>query len=305
MNQRRAFYPEQLNDARKTAARDLDWRYRAIYEFLQISPSYLAAHELATTGQAHLNVLPSDFGKVQATYARLGSVWQTSFYEWWFKRAQYEFNRTTEPALDIVGQLNSGERLSAADAMELNRRLLTSLSIKRDLDGLPGTIVVTIPLRGTAKKALKRLSGLLNRLQFDPDQFGSYNLVRSKVREPALVKCLQVVRRRASAPNRPIWQVAAQVKINPTRSGRNTVDDKHVLSAHTSRYTKRAYTLAENAARGSFPDETALPPDVATQSFDFAVLNRVYRQEIRFLEHEIKKTEIDSKRKQASRSPVR
>jgi hypothetical protein len=289
---RRTFADPQLKGAREAAARHLDWRYQAIYEFLQISPSYWAAHELAKHGKVSLEVLPSDLEIVQSTYERLGSVWETSFHEWWFAKAQYEFGRTAAPQLDVIGRVDRMKVPSAADEAALTQRLKKSLVVQRDIDGLPGTIVLAVPLRGPKKETLKRIADLLQQLEFDSDHVGSFRLVKSKARQSAVVKCLQVVRRRASHPKLPLWNVAGMVNINITRSLRNTVDDKHVLSAHMSRYTKRAYLLAENAARGSFPDETPLPADVATQSFDFAVLNRVYRKQIRSLEKQLSSARV-------------
>tara|TARA_R110002051_G_scaffold198526_2_gene265703 strand:- start:579 stop:1172 length:594 start_codon:yes stop_codon:yes gene_type:complete len=163
-----------------------------------------------------------------------------------------------------------------------------ALDAQRDVDGLPETIVLSIPLHGTRRDVQRAIKATIEGLDFQAATSGNYRLLRTKAREDAVLKALRVVRARAARPKAPIWEIAGLINLNAERSRLGSVDDKHVLSAHTSRYTKRAYVLAENAARGSFPDESKLPDDIAIQEFDFALLNRVYRAELKFLEGELK-----------------
>lgn len=283
---RTAFVGPDADQGRKGAARFLDWRYKTLYEFLQVSPSYWAAHEFARGSQPDVGA-PTDFDLVRATYDRLGSVWQTSFHDWWFSTAQFEFQRIAPPSISVVGHLDYREPLDDERLDQWSTRLQRTLVEQRDIEGMPATVVLAVPLYGSAKDIQRAVAEALKRYTVPQTQSGQYRLVKSKARQSAVAKCLQVVRARAAKPNEPIWALAGRINLNATRSERGTLDDKHVLSTHMSRYTKRAYVLAENAARGSFPDETALQGDLATQSFDFALLNRVYRQEVRSLEHQV------------------
>jgi len=303
---RTAFDEPRADLGRRGAARFLDWRYKALYEFLQVSPSYWAAHEFARGSQPDVRT-PTDFDLVRATYDRLGSVWQTSFHDWWFNTAQFQFQRIAPPNINVVGHLDYREPLEKERVDQWNIRLHRALVEQRDIEGMPATVVLAVPLYGSAKDIQRAVADALKPYEIPLTQSGQYRLVKSKARQSAVVKCLQVVRARAAKPSEPIWALAGRINMNATRSQRGTLDDKHVLSAHMSRYTKRAYVFAENAARGSFPDETPLQGDLATQSFDFALLNRVYRQEVHSLERQIaiaKESLASKKRDRTSRSQM-
>lgn len=282
---------------RRTAASQLDWRYRAIYEFLQISPSYWLAHMAARDELTESTPVPKDFALVQRTYEAFGSVWLKSFHSWWFDVAQYQFAVERSPQVHVIGQVKAREALSDEAKARFVAQMEDALDAQRDVDGLPQTIVLSIPLHGTRRDVQRAITAAIEGLDFQAVASGNYRLLRTKAREDAVLKALRVVRARAARPKTPIWKVAGLLNLNGERSRLGSVDDKHVLSAHTSRYTKRAYVLAENAARGSFPDESKLPDDIAIQEFDFALLNRLYRAEIKFLEAEIKALRASGSRK--------
>ncbi|MGJ0223523.1 hypothetical protein ACQUZK_08995 [Streptococcus pyogenes] len=68
--------------------------YRAMFNFLRLSPSYEKARREADEGAA-FSGLPRDFDQVRQTYALLGDVRFTNFVRWWRERGFNAFGRKT------------------------------------------------------------------------------------------------------------------------------------------------------------------------------------------------------------------
>lgn len=68
--------------------------YRALFNFLRLSPSYEKARKEADEG-AVIADEPPDFYRVRETYALLGDVRFTTFVRWWRERGFNAFGRKT------------------------------------------------------------------------------------------------------------------------------------------------------------------------------------------------------------------
>jgi hypothetical protein len=87
-----------------------DWRHESFFQFLQISPSYRLAHLIATGAQSLASSVhvPRDFPEVVKTYEAFGDVWQTDFWNWWVRRAQYQFGVRCSPRVHKIATVRSG-----------------------------------------------------------------------------------------------------------------------------------------------------------------------------------------------------
>src|ERR1035437_3991479 len=89
-----------------------DWRFPQFFSFLQMSPSYELAR-LASLGKLSPKIpRPKDFADVMKTYEAFGDTRQTRYWDWWFKRAQFQFGMSVEPAVSLIMDANVRQQIS-------------------------------------------------------------------------------------------------------------------------------------------------------------------------------------------------
>lgn len=259
-----------------------DWRYESFFRFLQISPSYHLAHRVATGGILDLrNVehVPRDFLEVVKTYEAFGDVWQTDFWNWWVKRAQYQFGLRCPPRVHRISELLPGSDADEHSLEEARACLDQYFSADRLAEGKPGSLVVAVPLHADRATTLREVSRLIDEAvqRSGPDtDTGQFKFLVNKIRQRTLDNARRVAWARAAAPKRPLYVIGNRVGIDAayiTDEGAKVPKDnrRDMMVIVTSRHLQRALVFSENAARGRFP----CSDEVASMAFDFQKLRSI------------------------------
>jgi len=275
-----------------------DWRYEQFFNFLQVSPSYLQAHRIATGKLDRNSVqLAKDFDVVEKTYKAFGNVWNIEFATWWIKRAQYQFGITVTPSVRKIASINVGKEATDIDVSKAQAEIEQYLLADRLAEAKPASLVIAVPLHGSRREILKQFTDMLDKeckVIEHKDSIAPYQVTRNKMRESTLKKAMRVLHAKAAMPKAKLYAVGNKSKIS---AAYETNDDKlkldydkrRLMEILTSRQLHYAYLLAEHAARGKFPCLDKLPNDEARLEFDYLLLNRYFTANIKWLRERLLK----------------
>jgi len=226
-----------------------DKRYELVIEYLKLSPSFEAVtKKLANKKISHS--LPSDFDLVRQIVLDFGPLYTMRESDWWTKYGRFLYGiKAPLPLVNLRGTLNKD-----------NKELVCNWS------GLD-SVVVELPLSLTLPQALTQLRKQLSNYDFSneiPKEVASkYQLSTSKLRIETLFNGIQALK--MYKRNEPLWAIGNQLRLIPAQSflledmndmdAIELSDRKEILSIATSRLIKTAALIAENAARGRFPDD--------------------------------------------------
>ena len=256
-----------------------DWRYQKLFQWLQISPSYRLAHDIATKKLDRSTVtLPRDFDQVDTAF---GDVYEIFFAEWWYKRAQFCFKNSTELKISELARLHQDQTLDATFVEELRGALDNYENTDRMQQGNPETLFLAVPITSSRKEMLKLLSDYIatNIRQFPPPittNNAQWKLIKDKTRERTLDIDMRVFINRCQNPDVPLYYIGNISGVAPHHETDSEIKDRNIVGPArrnmeilTSRHLNRAYCRAENAARGKFPSLDPLPEDPNRPSFDY------------------------------------
>ena len=275
-----------------------DWRYEQFFNFLQVSPSYLQAHHIAIGKIDRSSIkLAKDFDVVEKTYTAFGEVWNTDFWTWWVKRAQYQFGISVTPTVHSIASVAVGETATDVVVSKAQSEIEQYLLADRLAEGTPASLVVAVPLHGDRRQIVKQFTEMLDKV-YDAKEhkrgIASYQVTRNKMREQTLKNAMRVLRAKSALPNKKLFQVGNRSKIalayvTDESKPMFDYDKRRLMEILTSRQLHFAYLLAEHAARGIFPSIDKLPEDEARPAFNYVVLQRQFRNYIKWLEDKIAK----------------
>jgi hypothetical protein len=274
----------KLSSEHHDIAVELDWRYPYLLEFLRLSPSYRLAHLIATGETASdAQPLPADFALVQQTYAAFGDVYGMHFSEWWLNVAQFRFGVSTLPKPRRLLKLDEREEAPNAPVENMRKALERYAAIERPSEGLPAVLLVAIPVSRDRKRVLREIAALIDE-EFGAehaDTAGSFaQLIDNKMRESTLETALRVLHRRCRNLEDRLFEIGNATHVANqyrTKSGASRRDKevdykRYLMEIVTSRHLRRAYVIAENAARSRFPSLSSLPTDPGRPEFDYPAL---------------------------------
>jgi hypothetical protein len=275
-----------------------DWRYEQFFNFLQVSPSYLQAHQIAV-GKIDRNSikLAKDFDVVEKTYTAFGVVWNIDFWTWWVKRAQYQFGISVTPSVHSIASVAVGETATEVMVSKAQAEIEQYLLADRLVEGVPASLVVAVPLHGDRRQIVKQFTEMLDKV-YDAKEhkrgIAPYQVTRNKIRKSTLRNAMRVLLVKIELPKKPLFVVGNKSKLSPayeTDEHKKLRNDerRRLMEILTSRQLQRAYLLAENAARGIFPSIDKLPEDEARPAFDYVVLQRQFRNYMKWFEDKIAK----------------
>ena len=271
------------------------WRFRQFFNFLQVSPSYELAR-LASIGKLDpKRPRPKDFADVMRTFKAFGDTRQTEFWDWWIKRAQFQFGMSQEPAVALIMDADAGRQVSDSDIQQGKSALQHYWETQRPNEGLPAALVLAIPLNGGRNKILKRATEVVDRF-YNPKVHQAtgapYQLIHDKTREATLVTAMRVLRARAALPNAKLFVIGNRSKIQTQYETDEKLklynsEQRRHMAILTSRHFKNAYLFAENAARGKFPSLDPLPADPNRPKFNPVKLHVEFRAMMKWLQGKI------------------
>jgi len=257
-----------LREAESTGiAVEADWRYRYFFQFLQLSPSYQAAHAILTLqpiDAASALLMPKDIELVNEVYYTFGDVWSVDFGEWWTGTAHRRFGVKLNPSIAEILSCAPLVDTDAGSVRQAKNAIEAYLTEGRQRQGKPGCVVLAIPL-GEDRKQTSRMAEAALDAAYEKyairDSSASFEILRSKVREKTLLDAYTLVVRRTAFPDKTLWQLGEDLSVSPindTSKAKSTADiarRRKTMAIMVSERLKRAERFAENAARGKFPSE--------------------------------------------------
>ena len=127
--------------------------YSVMLRALRLSPSYELAYAVRS-GQItkeEEKKLPKDFDQVLATYDLIGNVDFMIFRLWWLKHGIAIFgNPHTKPEIRVIDIFSQKQEINFE---EVNKKVKRNLKQERDFEGLPPTLLLTIPLNLKKQKS--------------------------------------------------------------------------------------------------------------------------------------------------------
>ena len=280
-----------------------DWRYEQFFNFLQLSPSYRLAH-LVATGKIDraARARPADFDLVEETYAAFGDVTNTYFWKWWVERAQFQFGVSVTPRSKPLLTVGTRESVTLAMIQATHEKLDEFVMIDRPAQGNSATLILAIPLHNDRKALLKEVASLIDQeygKEREQKKIAPYHMTRNKIRQQTLIKAQEVVWGRAARPKAKLFVVGNITNVSPSnwsdpklKRDKVEANKRETMEALTSRHLNRAYTLAENAARGKFPSLEPLPPDEARPKFNYKRIQMRLIAYMKYLREEMERLKI-------------
>ncbi len=238
------------------------------YQFLQISPSYRAAHMHVEHGESEPNQY--DFNRVLITYRDFGDVWANDYQTWWANSAHKKFDLTKKPEPETIFKLNTitAREFNDIDTPYLN--LITRnddsmyeyLTEKHLENGFPNLAVIAVPLDGEQAEIEANVIKLL-RAEWAKTNVkkatSKYRFIKNKIRSLTLEKCIYSVHQRAlnlDDGDRSLLTLGDQITEKFEHSehrGSLVTTSGASLRSQTSNMLAKTLNIAENAARGEFP----------------------------------------------------
>jgi hypothetical protein len=261
-----------------------DWRYREFFFALKFSPSYdlasrISTGELRRTDQS----LPADFAAVEATQRRFGDVRRVEFAPWWVRTASKHFATASAARHIALVRVAQHGRVTAQELGQLQRGLQ-----EQPTDAGPA-LIISLPLRGHREEVLAEIGRLLDMEQEAWDD--AFRFQDNAVRQHTVVQARRLLCARVVAPGHPLYVIGNRAGVSPinehdeSKPRHEVLDQRRTVEILTSRHLRRAYNIAEQAARGRFPCLDALEGDRALRKreqrdrrFDFdypSLLGRV------------------------------
>jgi hypothetical protein len=236
---------------------DIDYRYGYFFQFLRVSPSYLRAHEVATGKISRNEVKIVDFELVEETYKLFENVYNINFWRWYIERARPAFAQDNDVGNWELFNIRSGRTLDFSEFDKIQRRLEFYLHVGRLVEGNPPVLGVAIPTSGKKTKIRHQLNEVFDE-HFARASASGYGMKKSflaGVHKKTLEDAWDTL---AAKINEPSKKLPDLVPIKPSKKpsilgSKSLAVKRRLAGIIASRHLRRAHIIAENAARGRFP----------------------------------------------------
>jgi len=235
-----------------------DWRYDLICDYLKASPSYEYVYR-KSQGQKIPYSQPKDYKLVEQVLKDFGAIYKMNEITWWQQIGMQLYGIKAPTAkVTLAGELN-----------ENNKSISIDKSVYQSL-------VFEIPLSMTISEAVKQVKQLAKAYDFAkslPKMLKpKYQLEKIKLRQKNLQQGLQALR--MYKKKMPLWKIGNRLNLVPsqtfdealleTKMAYKYSANKEVMSIAASRLIKNAALVAENAARGRFPNNRQFKEAILT-----------------------------------------
>lgn len=247
--------------AKKTSA------YFLFTTALLFSPSYELANKLRTgrLTRQQKNQLPEDFDQVLNTYDLVGDVNNLVFSYWWLERGMKILGSPYQASdVEIIEHIDFGARV---DIESINQKVKNNLLEERKKEGLPATLLVSIPLNLSQTDIVKSIKRILNKFDIQSPVLPKKPLIQiigNRIHSEKILLGFRLLYLQAMKPKQELWRLGAEAAISTTyspvldpkgpRKPKDAIemDDRAILTKITNRTKTRFERIAENAARGQF-----------------------------------------------------
>lgn len=262
-----------------------DWATKGIqgyvmlmFEYLRLSPSYELARKarMGKLTATQKRLLPNDFDLVLKTYDEYGDVSKISFADWWATTGINLYgSEFIKPQVRQIANIERNEEYEPGFAKALEHYFKSF----RKQEGSGRALILAIPLGMPKRAILKEVSKMINRsgVTVPPKaQKAKRSLTAKRLRSAPLFIGLNLLWAKAQNPDWANWRLGVAAKVSPTnakgldigsaKATAKTADQRINMTVLTSRALKKAQYIAENSARGRFPD----PKPIALPEFNYA-----------------------------------
>lgn len=252
------------------------WQHRWFYRFLQISPSYsLAAHiEMAREDNQEINMDAvsiewPESEKVLNTYALFKNVWKLDLTRWWFLYGRFQFSNHKKSKISEIADIFLDKLIGKEEFLKFTDNFDNSLADLYLNKTSRRAVILSIPITSSKKTVMKMFEKYLDeKITFGQPEViqTTFPIMKSKLREKTLRDCYRALEVRVRNPKLSLIGVAKKAKTLRTAFEDLKDDDSDVaqsVRSGISRQLRMAYILAENAARGRFPDAKNRYKDVS------------------------------------------
>ena len=251
-------------------------------EYLRLSPTYELARK-ARAGKLttkEMKLLPEDFDLVLKTYDEYGDVAKVKFDDWWISTGINLYGTEyVKPQVRQIANIEKNEEYESG----FNKALEHYFKTFRKQEGSGRALILAIPLGMPKRAILKEVTRVINRtgVTVPPKaQKAKRSLTAKRLRSAPLFIGIKLLWAKAQHPDWVNWRLGVVAKVSPTnaigldisatKASAKTVDQRNNMTVLTSRALKKAQYIAENAARGRFPD----PKPIALPDFDYEDIYR-------------------------------
>ena len=235
-----------------------DWRYDLICDYLKASPSYEFVYR-KLQGQKSPYAQPKDLKVVEQVLKDFGAIYKMNEVTWWQQIGMQLYGIQAATAkVRLAGELNENSK-----SISINKSMYQSL-------------VFEIPLSLTISEAVKQVKQLAKGYDFSKSLpkilKPKYQLEKIKLRQKNLQQGLQALR--MYKKKMPLWQIGNRLNLVPsqtidealleTKMAYKYSQNKEIMSIAASRLIRNAGLVAENAARGRFPNNRPFKEAILT-----------------------------------------
>jgi hypothetical protein len=249
-----------------------------MFEYLKISPSYELARKLRQERltKAETESLPEDFDQVLKTFDDYGDIRTIPFPQWWSSKGLELYgSQFIKPRVHQIAMIEKDESYEPQFALALERYFKKL----RPPEGNIPALVLAVPLGMNKKYVLKLVSNYIDQAGVEVPKRAKKSvrpLAAERLRSKPLFIGLRLLTFKARFPHKENWRLGVMAEVSPKntegldikakKNTKQTADQRINMGILTSRAMKKAQHVAENAARGSFPNSKP----IALAEFDWA-----------------------------------
>jgi hypothetical protein len=239
-------------------------------EFLRISPSYELARKARLEGlsKEDKKILPKDFDQVLRTFDEFGDLTTIRFDDWWLTKGIYIYGTEhAKPKVRLIANVEIDEDIDPA----FHRALDHHFKVARPEEGKSPALILSVPLGINKRTVLSQISKLIDESQVDipvKAKKSARPLDAKRLRKNALLMSVNILWRKAKDPEMELWRLGVLSKVSPKNLDGldaktqkltvKTADQRIKTAILTSRALKKAKQIAEQAARGRYPNSTPI-----------------------------------------------
>lgn len=247
------------------------WQHKWFYRFLQISLSFRYAHNCETsineglpTSKNYKEFIP-DYDLVKFVKDSFVDVWNIEFVRWWGVFGQMQFSLNNEIKFQELGAIGFGKKYTENEKKVLYEKYLINLDKVFNTPSFPDYLILGVPLNKSKNKLLEEFEKVIELYTLFPQEetaHGNFFIKKSKLKESALRDCYRTLEIRMRYPEISLIELAKRSGTLKT-SLAGIKDDANNDFANTVRVgikkqLNMAINIAENSARGLFPDTRKL-----------------------------------------------
>jgi hypothetical protein len=222
----------------------------------------LYANEDEQFSKIKLEKILRDFELVLKTYDKFGDV-SLPMSDWWRLHGGNTFGHHYEVLkVESITRLQKGDE---GDKKEITKNIQNYLQKRNEHLGLESTVIMAVPLNMTPSKILRQVKRFLRRpyvKKIPKEVINKFPWASRRINRTALADKQQLLYFRLRYPEMPLWKHGIKLRFSKTFAKlleREKDEDKILeyranMTILVSRGLKAAKTIAENAARGSFPN---------------------------------------------------